>query len=597
MKKRLCLFLALLMALMPIYAVATAEQEETKAPPVIGDLDDSGAANSTDAAILLRSLVGLKELTVAQRALADCDGDGKVTSSDAAAILRYVVGIDTLPPSGPQVTLPPTPTPPTKPDPKGVMGVTAIAKIARDNAPLRASTSVESEKVATLAKGTYVYVYGKSASWYSIVTFPAGKRGWIGEINLDFTTERSTGFCYTLGSTPVYEDDSVTSNRLTTYTKGTLLAVLSRDSNRMWYRVRRQDNWTEGYVLGAYLTTPATANGNPPTVGISLPTPATPEPTPTPTPSGTPYYAPAIPAGLEGVTAMARSKVGELPIRSGPDTSYSKITTVTPTNELFVLEKSGSWYRVQIKNKTTQGWCYAPNTELLNNRLVAIGELAADIDLCVYPHPHPVETAGTGLTKGTPMGIIGQDSSQSWYRVRILGTWVEGYVPVQYLPKIAVVDQNVTTPDSGPIDPNMIATGRISGTGVNLRTGAGTSFNSIMKMDKNTELIIYEGKKDSAGDEWFRVKLVVDSVEGWVHSDYVTLTSDRIVAFARINATDVHIRAGAGTSYSVVEGDPLALNTRVGIISKDQNPAKWYYVRICGTNNFGWVYATYVTLE
>ncbi len=58
-----------------------------------GDANLDGQVTSADAALILRSLVGLSEITLRGAINADVDGDGEVSAADAAAILRYVVGL------------------------------------------------------------------------------------------------------------------------------------------------------------------------------------------------------------------------------------------------------------------------------------------------------------------------------------------------------------------------------------------------------------------------------------------------------------------------------------------------------------------------
>ena len=48
---------------------------------------------AADAALILRSIVGLSALSPRGTLNADVDGDGEVTAADAAMILRYVVGL------------------------------------------------------------------------------------------------------------------------------------------------------------------------------------------------------------------------------------------------------------------------------------------------------------------------------------------------------------------------------------------------------------------------------------------------------------------------------------------------------------------------
>ena len=58
---------------------------------VLGDANCDGHVSAADAALILRSLVGLNDLTAQGALNADVDGDGEVTAEDAAIILRYIV--------------------------------------------------------------------------------------------------------------------------------------------------------------------------------------------------------------------------------------------------------------------------------------------------------------------------------------------------------------------------------------------------------------------------------------------------------------------------------------------------------------------------
>lgn len=98
-------------------AAPTAAPEQTA---LLGDVDLDGVITSKDAALVLRSIVGMESFSETEQLLADVDGDDTVSSKDAAMILRHVVSIGiitgtvTLPSDEPDPTEAPTPTP--KPD-------------------------------------------------------------------------------------------------------------------------------------------------------------------------------------------------------------------------------------------------------------------------------------------------------------------------------------------------------------------------------------------------------------------------------------------------------------------------------------------------
>ena len=59
----------------------------------LGDIDDDGEITANDALTILRSSVGMTDLTPEQTKLADVDNDGEITANDALAVLRYSVGM------------------------------------------------------------------------------------------------------------------------------------------------------------------------------------------------------------------------------------------------------------------------------------------------------------------------------------------------------------------------------------------------------------------------------------------------------------------------------------------------------------------------
>ncbi len=76
----------------------TVDGSITFEAPLYGDANCDGMVTAADAALILRAVVGLSELSPRGAINADVDNDLAVTAADAAAILRYVVGlIESLP--------------------------------------------------------------------------------------------------------------------------------------------------------------------------------------------------------------------------------------------------------------------------------------------------------------------------------------------------------------------------------------------------------------------------------------------------------------------------------------------------------------------
>lgn len=59
----------------------------------------------------------------------------------------------------------------------------------------------------------------------------------------------------------------------------------------------------------------------------------------------------------------AKVTAAALNVRSGPSTSYSRVTLIYINQEYEVIEQSGVWYKIQIGNK--QGWVHGNYVEIL----------------------------------------------------------------------------------------------------------------------------------------------------------------------------------------------------------------------------------------
>lgn len=75
----------------------TNDEPEPKPEPkpvgTYGDVDSDGAVTANDALDVLRSTVGMNELSDVQKLIADLDGDEAITAGDALEILRYSVNL------------------------------------------------------------------------------------------------------------------------------------------------------------------------------------------------------------------------------------------------------------------------------------------------------------------------------------------------------------------------------------------------------------------------------------------------------------------------------------------------------------------------
>lgn len=88
LKKVISLFLAAVMLFPFVFSVNASKSV------LLGDLDENGKVEASDARLALRFSVGLEYYTAAHVIIGDTNGDSSVTAGDARYILRYSVGLE-----------------------------------------------------------------------------------------------------------------------------------------------------------------------------------------------------------------------------------------------------------------------------------------------------------------------------------------------------------------------------------------------------------------------------------------------------------------------------------------------------------------------
>lgn len=131
--------------------------------------------------------------------------------------------------------------------------------------------------------------------------------------------------------------------------------------------------------------------------------------------------------------------------------------------------------------------------------------------------------------------------------------------------------------------------GYISDSYVNLRSGAGTSYSVVTTMNKNTAFTFMDSK--TYNSNWYKIKLLSNSKTGYVHKDYAKSASSDT---GYVNSTEVNLRSGAGTNYSIVT--TMSKNTKFTYITTDVINSNWYYI-ITNNGKVGYIYKTYATKD
>ena len=120
---------------------------------------------------------------------------------------------------------------------------------------------------------------------------------------------------------------------------------------------------------------------------------------------------------------------------------------------------------------------------------------------------------------------------------------------------------------------------------LNMRTGAGTNNSIIMTMPKGAEVIV-----QSTSNGWSKV--VYNNTVGYASAQYLSSTSVVTGSFGTgtIGGSDVRMRSGAGTSYSII--GTYDKGTQMKITGASGN---WYAVSYSGKT--GYVSADYMSIS
>lgn len=128
--------------------------------------------------------------------------------------------------------------------------------------------------------------------------------------------------------------------------------------------------------------------------------------------------------------------------------------------------------------------------------------------------------------------------------------------------------------------------GKIKGSNVNFRKGASISKVKIAQLKKGKNVTL-TGKSGS----WYKVKASINgkSKTGYILDDYVKITSRQ----AKVNATNVNVRKGPGTSYKKVT--TLTKGTKISVTG---TKGSWYKISfsVKGKKKTGYMLTSYVSI-
>ncbi len=374
-----------------------------------------------------------------------------------------------------------------------------------------------------------------------------------------------------------------------------------------WYYVTASFEGTKvnGFVSAAYILAAGT-------VPTAAPT-ATPKATSTPKPTSKPASTPAASANevvTSGFPRKGSITAGTLNVRNNAGTTGTTIIGKLSKGESVELldatkVNSTYWYKISyIQNgeektgyvsslyvkpvavtatpKPTKAPTSTPSAgssagnEVLTEGFPRTGTITAE-GLSIRSGAGTSYSRITVLEKGSEVVIESAEKDSAgtyWYKVSCYqeGELVEGYASSKYIavaaPTAAPTPTNTPAPTHTPtpsidstenvVNGTFPRTGTVIASSLNVRKGAGTSYEAVASVIKTTKVLVLSAKEASNGDYWYQISFTRDGVKqtGYVHSKYIEV--DTMI----VTATPVPTKTPAASTTPTVTPTPTAVPTQ-----------------------------------
>ena len=356
-------------------------------------------------------------------------------------------------------------------------------------------------------------------------------------------------------SGPSTEYPKVEANGKTVFLSRGDSVAISHGSNG-WYYVTASFEGTKikGYVSAAHILT----------TGV-VPT-AAPTATPTPSPTPKPTTAPAANSGqnqvvTSGFPRQGTVTAGTLNVRNNAGTIgtaiIGKLAKGTMVELRNVKTVSGAyWYQISYKENNTTKTGYVSSEYIkaaaLPTSVPTPGTTTTQVLLEGFPRTGTITTTALNVRNGAGAehalvttisqgeAVIIKDAQKSaegtyWYKVSFLqnGVSKEGYISSKYVAVAAPTATPTPTPAPAQAEEsvNDVVKGKFPRQGtvraekLNVRKGAGTTYDVVASVIKSTKVTILSAKKATDGAYWYQVSFTRDNVKqtGYVHSDYIAV--------------------------------------------------------------------------
>ncbi len=425
----------------------------------------------------------------------------------------------------------------------------AVAATTTDYLNLRTGAGTDKKVILSLSKGVSLTVLDNSDNTWAKVKTASGLIGYCHKQYLSISGASSAApasdakvasgaSAVTTSNLNLRSGAGSTNAIIVTMSKGTSVKVID-STNASWYKVQTSDG-KFGYCTSQFLQIAASsASQTAVQTGNS-----------------------ATQTGNSAVSASSATAVATdyVNLRQGAGSSYKVLETVSKGASLKVLDSSNAqWTKVQTPSGK-QGYCSKQYLSFSNTSAspssntaspTAGGSTASGTKVLTGTATSSINLrSGAGSTfsviatlpKGTVVTVT-DNSNNVWAKVKT-SDGKQGYCSKSFLKIVSSVQQSTpstTTPTTPAAAKTLIGT---TTSGLNLRSGAGTSFSVVVCLAKGATVTV----TDNSNATWAKVK-TADGKTGYCQKKYLKITEK--------TAPQTNTNTGTGTNTNT--------NTNTGV--------------------------------
>ncbi|MFV8826442.1 SH3 domain-containing protein [Alkalihalobacterium sp. APHAB7] len=415
--------------------------------------------------------------------------------------------------------------------------VVATGSVNVNSLNVRQSPSTTGARVASLSRGATVQIYetGISGNWLKIrvnnqwayvhgdfITITRNNNSNSNNSSNNSNNSNSSNSVIATGtvnvnSLNVRQTASATGTRVGSLARGATVSIYERNINGNWLKIRVNNQWA--FVHGDFVTISSSSNNQNNNNNNSNSSNNNSN------------------NSSNAIIATGTVNVNSLNVRQTASTSGTRVGSLTRGASVSIYERNvnGNWLKIKMNNQ----WAYvhgdfvtitvsnnnqnnnsgnSNNNNNSNNTVVATGTV--NVNLLNVRQTASTSGARVGtLNRGATVSIFERNVNGNWHKIKLNNQWA--YVHGDF---VTITTNNNNSNNNNSLNnnnnsDNIVATGTVNVTTLNIRQTAATSGNRVGMLARGASVSIFE---TNVNGNWLKIKH--NNQWAYIHGDHVTVT-------------------------------------------------------------------------